>query len=264
MKLTELLEYLSNAIPVVAVNRRLARRLISDFDSLQVKRGLIAWNRPPVYTYEAWLKVSLQHLDQSESLLSTMQAQRVWETILSDDIMQSGVSLLQVPQSAKMAMAAHQLLIRYEVTFSKDEGAADHASFLRWQEAWIDVSKRKNWFDSSELPRLITDAIESASLPVPDKVVFAGFDNLSPVDRRLRSSLQKLNCHVINWELPESTAEEPKTVQAADRNDEVRRCARWANAILQSDPSSRVVIVTPQLEQYQLLFQSAFLSEVDP
>ena len=100
MKQTELLESLLNEIPVVAVNRRLARRLISDFDKLQVERGQKVWLSPPVLTYEAWLKVGLQSIGKADSLLSSMQALRVWETILNDDVQRANVSLLQVPQSA--------------------------------------------------------------------------------------------------------------------------------------------------------------------
>ena len=264
MKQTDLLEFLLNDIPIVAVNRRLARRIISDYDSLQIERGQKAWCRPPVLTYEAWLKACLHQLDNADSLLSPTQFQRVWETILNEDVENSGVPLLQIPQSAKMAVAACQLLTRYETGFSAEEGATDHRSFLRWLKIWREAADHNGWIEPSELPGLVANAIRDGVITLPEEIVFAGFDNLTPVDRRLHVCMQKRDCQVIEWQLPEQITTQPLTVKAAGMDDEVRRCACWASAILHSDPDHRVAIVAPQLEQYQSLFQSTFLSEVDP
>ncbi|MBE0500989.1 MAG: PD-(D/E)XK nuclease family protein [Desulfuromonadales bacterium] len=264
MKQTELLKYLQNNIPVVAVNRRLARRLIADFDALQVAQGGEVWRRPEVFTYETWLKNSLQKLDQADALLSPAQAQRVWEKILSDDIKTAGTSLLQVTQSAKMALAASQLLTRYETTFSEEEGAVDHCSFLRWQNVWMQMAGQNGWIMMSELPGLVADALDRGRLTAPGKLLFAGFDNLTPIDLRLRRSLQQRNCQLIDWQIPERKSGSPGLVAAASPDDEVRRAACWASAILQADPDCRVAIVAPQLEQYRSSFQSTFLAQIDP
>ncbi len=264
MILTTLLEYLQNDIPIVVVNRRLARRLISDFDAFQVKNGVKAWYRPLVYTYETWLKNSLQKLGKADTLLTSVQAQSVWENILKRDIQREQTPLLQVSQTAKMALAASQLLTRYMTSFTAEEGAVDHRSFLRWQTAWEKSSRQNDWIVSSELPGLIAEAIDNGELTPPEKLVFAGFDNLTPIDQRLRLSLQQGGCQTINWQIPERVDSEPVTLMAATMDDEVRRCARWASAILHSAPDCRIAVVAPQLELYQPLFQSTFLSEIDP
>jgi probable DNA repair protein len=261
---TELLKFLQNNIPVVAVNRRLARRLISDYDNVQVKHGRQAWCRPPVFTYETWLKNCLQDLGKSEYLLSPIQVQLIWENILINDVKQAGTSLLQVSQSAKMAAAASHLLTRYDVSFRSDEGAEDHRSFLRWLKSWKKISSQNNWIVTSDLPALIAGAVDSELLTLPEKIIFAGFDNLTPTDQQLRLSLQQKNCQTIDWQIHERTDTHPEKISIVNMEDEVRQAARWATALLESDPDCRVAIVAPQLEQYHSLFQSIFLSEIDP
>jgi probable DNA repair protein len=264
MKLTDLLNSLQNCIPVVAVNRRLARRLVSEFDAQQVASGLLAWHRPPVYTYESWLKACLQEIETSDILLSPAQLQLVWEEILNDDLKSSDTSLLQVTQTAKMAVAACQLLNRYETSFNAEEGAVDHRSFLRWLETWRNLSRTNDWFDASELPGLIAGALSDGTIFAPETIIFAGFDNLTPVDQRLRLALQQQKCCTIEWQIPERSESCPTTVAATDMDDEVRQCARWARAILQSSPDAKIAVVAPQLEQYQSLFESIFFAEIDP
>jgi probable DNA repair protein len=250
---------------ILTVNKRLARSLNGQYDLARRDEGLAVWPRAEIVCLAAWLNGQLPELPEGAAVLSVEQSLRVWEMIVEDDLAGSaGQRLLQVPQTARRALQAHQLLIQHAADFSAQAAAEDHRAFLRWREQWRLLAARNQWRDSAETLRMVADAYEKHQLPPPEQVVLAGFDQLTPDIHYLINALQHCNCRVEEWQPPAGSVACRLQVAALDPADEVRQCARWVRQVLSEEPSASIGIVAPQLDLYQQLFASILTAELDP
>ena len=249
---------------VLTVNDRLARNLANQYDLEQQKRGLSAWLRPDILSLSAWLSRCQTQLPGMPLFLNMHQHLHTWELIVASDVERTGNQLLQISQTARRAMQAHQLLIRHSTSFTADEAAEDHRAFLRWRRAWQKQSSQKQWHDPVETPWLVAAAIVEERLPSPDKVLFAGFDELTPDLLHLCAVMQEHGTVVEHWQPKPFTKTRIQRVAADDPVNEVSLCARWIRSILAREPSSRIGVVAPQLEVYQPLIETFFTAELDP
>ncbi len=249
---------------ILTVNDRLARHLLRQYDLAQQGSGLSAWLRPEIQSLTAWLARQVQRLSQRPDFLSKVQCLRVWEMIIEADLEQTGNYLLQVKPTAQRAYQAHQLLVQYAADFRASEGAEDHRAFLRWRSVWRQQLVQHGWQDSAERPWLIAAAIIAGRVPVPTHVIMAGFDDMTPDVRQLCQVMTDHGTVVTAWHPAPFQQAQRQRVAAHDPADEVRRCARWINHILETNPAAAIGVVAPQMEIYQPLVENIFPTELDP
>jgi probable DNA repair protein len=249
---------------ILTVNDRLSRSLHEQYDLAQQRRGQKAWLRPDILSFSAWMARCQRVLPVAHHFLNKAQLERVWEMIVEADIMQSGNHLLQVPQTARRALQAHQLLVRYAADFDARTAAEDHRAFLRWRGTWQKLSAEKDWRDPAETPWLLADAIGRGTFELPELVIFAGFDETTPDQERLCAAIEGRGVTVMHWQPQPPVDVRQRRVAAQDPADEVSRCARWVRALLTSNPDARIGIVAPQLERYQPHIEQIFTAELEP
>lgn len=248
---------------VLTVNDRLARHLLREYDLAQSSQGLTAWLRPEILSLSAWLSRNRPLVPGFPLFLNKAQLQHVWETIIEADIQHTGNTLLQVPQTARRALQAHQLLIRHAASFDAGEAAEDHRAFLRWRKAWQNLAAERGWHDPTELPWLLAEAIGKQLLPLPAQVIFAGFDEITPDLDGLRASLVAAGTLVRVWQPQPCRDVRLWRLDADDAADEVGRCARWIRRLLTGNPGARIGVVAPQLEVYRPLVETLFAAELE-
>ncbi len=249
---------------VLTVNDRLSRNLSQQYDNQQQQQGLTAWLRPDILSLSAWLSRCQLQIAGLPSFLNKAQLQHVWESIVESDVEQSGNDLLQIPQTARRALQAHQLLVRYSADFDVVEAAEDHKAFLRWRKSWQLQANINDWHDPVETPWLLSKAIAADCVSLPDKVVLAGFDEITPDLLHLCNAMEKRGTAIESWHPQPCQNIHRQRVPANDPADEVSRCARWARALLTKDPEARIGVVAPQLAIYQPLIEQIFTAELDP
>lgn len=249
---------------VLTVNDRLSRNLSQQYDQAQQEKGLKVWRRPEILSLAAWLKRCQAQIRDLPHFLSKAQLQHTWEQIIADDVEGSGNSLLQIPQTAKRALQAHQLLVRYSANFSDDEASEDHKAFLRWRRAWQTRSAAQGWHDSIDLPWLLAKAVVEKRLILPDRILLAGFDEISPDITDLCQVMQGAGAAVDEWHPTPCVEVKRLRISADDPADEVSRCARWAKSLLETNPRLEIAVVAPQLESYQPLIEQIFTAELEP
>jgi probable DNA repair protein len=249
---------------VLTVNKRLARQLVRRYDQQQVDDGLTVWPTPAILSLDAWTMRLLQQLRMENRLLTDAQSQHLWEEIVTKDVTAAGRDLLQVPQAARRASEAHRLLSDYLIDFTVIEADEDHLAFLRWRKAWQERLRRESWLDRADIMPTVTAALATGQCQPPSAVVLAGFDELSPVVRRLCAALEERGCRVTLWEPSVAPAANLTRHGASDRLDEVRSCARWVRLRLEHNPRTRVGVVVPRLADYQGLIERIFRAELDP
>ena len=249
---------------VLTVNDRLSRNLSQQYDQVQQEQGIASWLRPEILGLSAWLKRCQAQVAGLPHFLNKVQLQYVWEQIVADDVERSGNFLLQVPQTARRALQAHQLLVRYSADFGFDECSEDHRAFLRWRQLWQGQATTQGWHDSIELPWLLAQAVVEQRFTVPMKIILAGFDEISPDIAHLCQAMESVGVVVERWHPQPCLNIQRQQLTADDPVDEVSRCARWVRGLLERDPSARIAVVAPQLEAYQSLIEQMFSAELDP
>lgn len=248
---------------VLTANKRLARELVRRYDEQQVAAGLAVWATPQIFSFTAWTTRQLQLLRRDSDLLAECQLQRSWELVIAADAETAGRALLQLPQAARRAREAHQLLQSYRVDFSAAGAGVDQVAFLRWRSAWQAWAGRERWLDQGSALQLVTAAVADGTLTVPRQLVFAGYDDLPPAVTELCRCLDARGCTVVTWE-PPVTAARPEVWSGADPAEEVRACACWIRTRLTARPGMMIGVVAPQLEDYRQLIERIFRSEIDP
>ncbi len=249
---------------VLTVNDRLSRNLSQQYDQVQQEQGVASWLRPEILGLSAWLKRCQAQVAGLPHFLNKVQLQYVWEQIVADDVERTGNHLLQIPQTARRALQAHQLLVRYSANFGFDESSEDHRAFLRWRQAWQGQATTQGWHDSIELPWLLVKAVVDQRFTVPKKIILAGFDEISPDIAHLCQVMESAGAVVEKWQPPPCLNIQRQRLTADDPVDEVSRCARWVRGLLEKNPSTKIAVVAPQLEAYQPLIEQMFSAELDP
>ncbi len=249
---------------ILTVNERLSRTLSKQYDQLQLSQEKTAWLRPSIYSLSGWLSRCHHETPDMPVLLNNAQLQHTWETIIAEDIKASGNSLLQVTQTAKRAIQAHQLLVKHAAGFDDSLAAEDHRAFLRWQRAWLELARQNEWHDPVELVRFVADEIAKGGIEIPAIVCLAGFDEIAPDIERLISSMANAGAQVETWQ-PKPCAEvNCSRIAAADMQDEISLCARWLRQKLSVEPAATIGVVVPQLESYQQQIENTFAAELIP
>lgn len=259
----DLLDIAAAGGTVLTANKRLARELARRYDLRQANTGAAAWPTPQILSIDAWVARQLQEFDPTAIPLGAAQCQYLWEKVIADDLAASGRDLLQLPQAARRAGEAHELLLVYEAEFSPAEANEDQLAFLRWRTRWFELLRRNGWRERGASWKAVTAAVAEGRCRLPATLALAGFDDVSPAVRRLGEALARQGCRVVFHE-PILTVGSVATCVAADMEDEVRRCARWVRWRLERDPQAALGVVAPRLAEYQQLIERIFRAELDP
>lgn len=246
-----LLEALEQGATVVAANARLAAALQQAYDQRARGQGRPAWATPELQAWSRWLgrcweAHSLRPGPQPVPLLlSPHQELLLWERVIQAGGTDGG--LLQVPAAARRACEAAERLLAWRLSDARLAAAAqneDSTAFRAWWKTVRDTCAREHWLLAAQLPDLLF--LDPVPAEVPDRLLIAGFDELSPQQAQLLERLQAAGCDVEWWALEPLPATAWR-VACADARDEALQAARWARARLETDPAVRIAIVVPDL-----------------
>ncbi len=174
----------------------------------------------------------------------------IWESII-----RSGAgNLLDIPSTAEAAARSWDLLCSWDLPLDAEEWneSADAQAFKSWAEAFRRRCRGKGWISNAELAASVADLIDRQTVPVPEEVEFAGFLELSPVQRRLIEALERRGVKIRENARLEETSDATR-LGFADAGREIRAAAVWARRCLENDPDARdpayrIGIVVPGLE----------------
>jgi probable DNA repair protein len=261
--LDDLLGRLEQGDLVLTVNKRLARHLRQGYDRRKQNQGCSVWASPAVYSFSAWQRQLIGRLGLDDKTLDQAQVLRLWERAVEADLNLSGEYLMRIPDAAKEAARAHQLLCEYGATFTPEEGGEDHRTFLRWRERWQELCLSGGWDDPALLSERLVQALKHGDVPLPGDLWLAGFDDLSPTVEALCSTLHDRGVVIHRWMPSGCESRSSGRVGYADPDEEVRCCARWTRQLLESGVES-IGIVAVDMTAYQERLQRIFREELTP
>ncbi|MFB3775973.1 MAG: PD-(D/E)XK nuclease family protein [Bryobacteraceae bacterium] len=237
---------------LVTAGARLARQLTQDYDRHRARAGNAAWEAADILPWTSWLERCWHiavHMGGApvKVLLAREQEEVLWQRIVEHS--SAGGGLLSSTGAAAEALKAYRLLHSWELSLADPSFSLfdDPAEFRNWALEFELLQKENNWLSSARLEREIGGLIERGDCAAPARLIYAGFDQLTPAQRRLLGAMRSVGCEVE--ELPFPAADRPAVSRVGMRESkaEYRAAAGWARSRLLAAPEARIGVVVPEL-----------------
>jgi probable DNA repair protein len=180
--------------------------------------------------------------------LNSHQSRVLWERILREVI---NDPLVNIPSLTRHVRDAWKRLHEWQVPFDECVAAAstrDQHVFAVAATRYRDLLATENWIDDAMSTNEVAGAMRSGNLDLPNRVLLAGFDRLTPEADSLIAVLCECGVDVERTpSLP--SAADACVIGCEDSDAELRSAGAWARAQLKEDPASRIGIVVTGLEQ---------------
>ena len=121
---------------------------------------------------------------------------------------------------------------------------------------------RLGFVEQASLPGMVTELIRRRSIVVPDRIVFAGFDEISPRIASLIKVIEGAGGRVEFWPEHQDNLKPVSVREYPDEVEEVIQAARWARKTWR--PGMRIGFIVPDLERYKKIIRREFTSELNP
>jgi ATP-dependent helicase/nuclease subunit B len=250
---------------IITSSGRLARVLTHEFHKHQKRSGLPVWKTPDILplgafldrTWREWVFRGAQ--PDCPALLSPLQEQMVWEQVIHQT--PEGGTLLQIPETAKHAMAAWKLMQAYRLKVDfQFEASEDWAAFAAWTRGFVKLGRANNWLERARLSDALANLFKADKLPKPAMLYIAGFEELTPQQSEFLSA-------VGDWrtiEAPHFDAK-PARWKLRDNTAEIRAAAAWARQRLEEHPAAKIgIVVVPDLKPARSKVERIFREVLDP
>jgi len=262
----DLLEAMAGAAVVVTANVRLSRHLNREYEHRMLAQGRSAWVTPAVLPLGAWLLDTFMEagMDSGESqprILSPEQEEQVWSSIIHED----GPGLLRVAATARRVRAAWKSLCDWRLQLA-DRRFGDNETceaFRRWALRFQSACTREGFVSESDIPRLLIPLVEQGECRLPQRLMLAGFYELSPALERLVAALISVGCDA-EWVERSGMPGQAGRLRANDGAQEMQLAAAWARRILLAEPQSRIGIVVPDLAARRSSLTHVLAKTLDP
>ncbi len=250
----EVLKELAAGALLLTANNRLARELRSRHDRQQWELGAAVWERPQILPWGTWLRSSYELLLElgvsDRRLLTLHQSRLLWEQVIREDERAGFEALLQVGAIARSAEQAWRLMIEWRMERNRVEEWAtpETGEFLNWADRYLQQCLHHNWIDEAGLPDLVSAHLGSGELPLPPRVILAGFDAFTPQQQQLLATLKEQGCEVavLTDDAMDGTL---RRVALADAEQELETAIRWAARRLEQNPEARIGLVIPKFTE---------------
>ncbi|MBI1910399.1 MAG: PD-(D/E)XK nuclease family protein [Deltaproteobacteria bacterium] len=266
--IAEIIGLIKNGTPVLTVNTRLSRYLHTAFDLQMKAQGYLSWQTPVIMPLSSWIDRLWEEGSPDEPLLSSTRAKALWEKVISNDKNLEG--LLVGGGVAQSAQDAYAIINEYEISLPEsDFYLTEEAKALKkWAKAYDDELKRLGFIDRLSLPKRLTRLAEAGSLNLPQELLLAGFDEITP---RVSDFLKTLEAKGVRIEYALSNTEKDLDLKCSgqltvrpfeDEATEAVQAARWVRSIYK--PGLKVGIIVPELNRYRDLIIREFSAELTP
>jgi len=231
---------------VITSSRRLARELRAEHERQQLASGSKAWATPEIRFWHDWLETLRESCD-GPSLIDSNVSAVLWDRSMAGHL--SG-PLLSANNLRRQARRAWKVLSEWRVPaaeLAREARTLDERAFAEAVRSYSDRLARGRWIDAEQLAEEVINALDAASVSLPELVVYAGFDRISPRAAELFKAMERAGCRVIEADR-RGVAATLTTSSFANLEAELRAAGDWARALLFEHPESRIAIVAPDLE----------------
>ena len=261
-----MIQALEEGAEVVTASRRLARTLRERFDEIQVRQGRQAWRSPVILPLEAWLARTAQRA--SASLELPPQVDSVSAFVLWDECFRRHAPAA-MPNPGGVARQAYSALQRAgewrlpPAEISKAARNLDEIVFSRALSDYRQRLSRDGWTDASGRLSLLSDRLVAAAARLPERILFAGFERLSPSVEALLAALSAAGVAAERIR-PDRRNSAVEFATFEFQEQEWRAAGAWARERLEAKPSCRLAIVCPALDSQAAVALAAIREGLTP
>ncbi len=263
---------------ILCATSRLAQSLRWQDNRAHVAAGDAQWPTLNTATVAQWfaalaelalLRGSDNTLLQRRALDSFQEA-LLWEQVISESIPDYATEFFDIPGMAATAAEAHKLMVVWGIApdlHATDDGSdsSDEArEFLRWRKKFLALCDRQGLIDAAQLHEAVLNLVAGGAVQLPASVFFAGFDNITPQERRLKQILAAQGVTVTDWQFDETDAPSIEVCMLPEADAERRAVAAWAAAQLAQNPAVQLGIVVPNLGKARDAIESALDDALHP
>lgn len=262
---------------LVTASARQARHLLEAAGQRELREGRRAWLAGDILPWDAWLRrlhagaLAGGAAGRVPALLSEAQGLALWQAVIEADFQRrqdagSGV-LLQPMAAARLAGEARQLALAWGLDDARLQSALhsdDSAAFLRWTREWERRLAAGAWLEPDALADAAAGWLTAMPLLRPRQLWLAGFEELTPQQRRLCEAIAALGIPVHDAGFPQATVVTARCVACEDPDHEAAAAARWARQRLDTDPQQRLAIIVPDLGARRGSLERALAAALDP
>ncbi len=253
MNTQDVLQAMQQGALLVTVNNRLARHWRGQFtQAIAAEHAL--WSVPQILPWGVWLRCLWDEASWLEAdaplLLDASQTALLWQKIIERD----DAPLLQARATARLAQDAWHLAQDWQISmpFSAHVDALecneDVLRFQDWAQEFAAQCSQQAWLDEARLPAVLLDALAAGRMALPARVLLLGFEDWTPAQRALLDGMRKRGVDVRLVEGEARQAAHPLRLGFADAAQEDEAAARWARAYLEREPTARLAIIAPDLQ----------------
>jgi ATP-dependent helicase/nuclease subunit B len=262
------------AFPTLTVNSRLARWLLLEHHEKQKALGRKVWPTPEILPLTAWLQQVWMQSWPQQYILTDPQSRQLWGKIVRQDPQQNISNLMHLSETAKRSAEAYALIQEYRLPGDEFEifPTEESLAFKKWMNLYKSRLKKMAALDPASVMDEVSRAMRQGSIPIPERIDFAGFEDITP---QFQSWLDLLKDHRVSIRFsPEILTSAPPQIKSqtsgkdietrefADKKSEARHCARWVRANYQ--PGKRIGVVVIDLQSYRSLLKRELSAELAP
>ena len=257
---------------ILCATSRLAQSLRWQHDRAQVAAGETQWATLNTATVAQWFASLAEEAllrGKAEGMLSrrpldAFQEALLWEQVIGESIPDYATSFFDVPGMAATAAEAHELMVVWGIAPAAAYATDETQEFLRWRKKFLDLCSRQGLIDAAQVNEAVLSLVDSSMLQLPSEVFFAGFDNITPQEQRLKQLLAKQGVTVADWQFAETAAPSLEIRMLPDADAERRALAQWAATQLARNPEVQLGVVVPNLGKARDAIESALDEALHP
>ncbi|PPC93815.1 MAG: hypothetical protein CTY33_06355 [Methylotenera sp.] len=244
---------------IICSTARLVRGMHLQQQQQALAQGQQQWHAVEAYTLQQWLdavlnRALLQAIIPSDALnfmrLSEVAEAYLWQQAISECLAKhEAAALFDIRAIANSAMEAHQLMYEWQVSeadISEYYLTQETRQFLRWQHTFLALCERQHAIDAVRLKAEQINLIETPGLTLPTHIQLAGFDRMTPLERRLFGILETRGVHIETIVL-QHHASHVMQYALPDSHAECRAAVAWAKQKLAENPQAQLAIISPAL-----------------
>ena len=240
---------------ILCATSRLAQSLRWQDDRAHVVAGDRRWPTLNTATVAQWFsalaEVALLRGSSaallSHRVLNGFEETLLWERVIGESLADGEAAFFDVPGMAASAAEAHELMVVWGIMPTAGFATEETQTFLRWRKQFLALGAKQGLIDSAQYREVLLALVEKGDIPLPREVYFAGFDHITPQERRLQALLNARGVAVSDWQFSDAATPSVDVCVLPEADAELRAVAQWAEHQLAKNPALQLGIVVPNL-----------------
>lgn len=243
---------------ILCPTARLARNIQYDISHQHIAKSNNIWPSPMVYTLSQWLQNTIEiailsgelNLENIPIALNGFNEQLLWEETIVDALQKNSLrELFDISGLAKLAMEANRYMIAWQLKVPHESQTEEARHFLYWQHLFQQKCSTLKVLETVRYVDWQLNILSKMNSGLPQEILFVGFDQTAPQEKRLRTLLHEHGVKVSNNSFISENIGTEKHIVLKDRTEEIRAVVAWSQQHLTQNPQSKLAIVVPQLTE---------------